>query len=101
MTSLESAVGGTPSRTIMNAEAEDRMTNEQQAAVTTLERMLDYAMLEGAELRSPLFVMLLRLARLALLDEFDNAGPRGNRMQKGSRPVAERGTSVVVPNQTL
>ncbi len=85
----------------MTAESEDSMTNEQQAAVRTLERMLDYAMLEGAELRSPLLVMLLRLARLALLDEFDNARPRGDRIQKGPRPVAERAGGFVVTNQTL
>jgi hypothetical protein len=34
-----------------------------------LERLLDYAIVEGAELRLPLFVFLLRLARLALLEE--------------------------------
>jgi hypothetical protein len=34
-----------------------------------LERLLDYAIVEGAELRLPLFVFLLRLARMALLEE--------------------------------
>jgi len=31
--------------------------------------LLDYAIVEGCELRRPLFVFLLRLARLALLEE--------------------------------
>jgi hypothetical protein len=30
--------------------------------------LIDYAIVEGAELRRPLFVFLLRLARLALLE---------------------------------
>lgn len=34
-----------------------------------LEAMLDYAIVEGAELRLPLFVCLLRLARMALKEE--------------------------------
>lgn len=34
--------------------------------VSGLEAMLDYAIVEGAEMRLPLFVFLLRLARLAL-----------------------------------
>jgi hypothetical protein len=35
--------------------------------VRTLEMMIDYAILEGAELRLPLFVLLLRAARLELM----------------------------------
>lgn len=31
--------------------------------------LLDYAIVEGSQLRRPLFVFLLRLARLALLEE--------------------------------
>ena len=38
-----------------------------------LETMLDYAIVEGAELRLPLFVLLLRLARLALKEEQDES----------------------------
>lgn len=34
-----------------------------------LEAMLDYAIVEGAEMRLPLFVCLLRLARMALKEE--------------------------------
>jgi hypothetical protein len=35
--------------------------------VRALEMMLDYAIVEGAELRLPLFVLLLRTARLELM----------------------------------
>jgi hypothetical protein len=35
--------------------------------IRTLEMMLDYAIIEGAELRLPLFVLLLRSARLELM----------------------------------
>lgn len=41
----------------------------RRAVTEGLERLLDYAIVEGAELRLPLFVFLLRLARLALLEE--------------------------------
>lgn len=34
-----------------------------------LEAMLDYAIVEGAQMRLPLFVCLLRLARMALKEE--------------------------------
>jgi hypothetical protein len=81
----------------MTDEVEDYMTDKKQAAVKTLEMMLDYAMMEGAELRSPLFVMLLRLARLALLDELEDKRPRGDRM-KGSKRVAEW-TGMLTPDQ--
>ena len=37
------------------------------SGVCTLEMMLDYAILEGAEMRLPLFVLLLRAARLELM----------------------------------
>jgi hypothetical protein len=37
--------------------------------VTGLEAMLDYAIVEGAQMRLPLFVCLLRLARMALKEE--------------------------------
>jgi hypothetical protein len=35
--------------------------------IRALEMMLDYAIIEGAELRLPLFVLLLRTARLELM----------------------------------
>ncbi len=37
-------------------------------AICTLEMMLDYAIIEGAELRLPEFVRLLNLAKLELID---------------------------------
>ncbi|MGC2780476.1 MAG: hypothetical protein WA418_33060 [Bradyrhizobium sp.] len=46
------------------------------ASIQTLEAMLDYAIIEGAEMRRPMFVYLLRLARLELLggiDEIESA----------------------------
>jgi len=42
--------------------------------VRTLEMLLDYAIMEGAELRLPLFVLLLRAAQLELTTQ---AGPEG------------------------
>jgi hypothetical protein len=42
--------------------------------IHALEMMLDYAIIEGAELRLPLFVLLLRTARLELMSSV-GAGP--------------------------
>jgi hypothetical protein len=45
--------------------------------VSGLEAMLDYAIVEGAQMRLPLFVCLLRLARMALKEETeDHTMPR-------------------------
>jgi hypothetical protein len=44
-------------------------TDSYQPTTQGLTGLLDYAILEGSELRRPLFVFLLRLARLALLEE--------------------------------
>jgi hypothetical protein len=44
--------------------------------VTGLEAMLDYAIVEGAQMRMPLFVCLLRLARLALREESEELRER-------------------------
>ena len=56
-----------------------RTSEDMQATVSRdtagLEAMLDYAITEGTQLRLPLFVSLLRLARMALKEE--NEGPRG------------------------
>ena len=38
-----------------------------ETTIRALETMLDYAIIEGAELRLPLFVLLLRVARLELM----------------------------------
>lgn len=45
------------------ADAPDR---DRLAALRTIEQMLDYAIVEGAQLRLPLLVYLLRMARLEL-----------------------------------
>ena len=37
-------------------------------AVSTLQMMLDYAIIEGAELRLPVFVRLINMARLELIE---------------------------------
>ncbi len=37
-------------------------------AVSTLKMMLDYAIIEGAELRLPVFVRLITMARLELIE---------------------------------
>jgi hypothetical protein len=44
--------------------------------VSGLEAMLDYAIVEGAQLRLPLFVCLLRLARMALKEESEELHAR-------------------------
>ena len=44
--------------------------------VSGLEAMLDYAIVEGAQMRLPLFVCLLRLARMALKEETDEMRDR-------------------------
>jgi len=44
--------------------------------VTGLEAMLDYAIVEGAQMRMPLFVCLLRLARMALKEESEELRER-------------------------
>jgi hypothetical protein len=44
--------------------------------VTGLEAMLDYAIVEGAQMRLPLFVSLLRLARMALKEECEELRER-------------------------
>ena len=44
--------------------------------------MLDYAIIEGAELRLPLFVLLLRTARLELMTSIGaSSGPRDSRVE--------------------
>jgi len=44
------------------------------ADVRALEMMLDYAIVEGTELRLPLFVLLMRTARLELMTRIDGHG---------------------------
>ena len=50
--------------------------------VRTLEMMLDYAIVEGAALRLPLFVLLLRAAQLELTGGIaERGGPGGRRVE--------------------
>jgi len=54
---------------VKRTNGEVRTKPVSRGDVTGLEAMLDYAIVEGAELRLPLFVCLLRLARMALKEE--------------------------------
>lgn len=44
--------------------------------ITALEGMIDYAIAEGAQMQLPLFVCMLRLARLALKEECEEGRDR-------------------------
>jgi hypothetical protein len=58
--------------------AEKRPTGRRKPSkqdTSGLEAMLDYAIVEGAQMRLPLFVCLLRLARMALKEETDQPKP--------------------------
>jgi hypothetical protein len=57
--------------------------------VRALETMLDYAILEGAELRLPLFVLLLRAARLELVTGIE-AGDGGCAADEAACVLAAR-----------
>ena len=60
---------------------DERFASRDASRVSALVSMLDYAMLEGAEMRLPLFVTLVRLARLVLTDSVEEeqcpTPPRG------------------------
>jgi hypothetical protein len=49
----------------------EQAPSRHPSRVNALATMLDYAMLEGAEMRLPLFVTLVRLARLVLTDSIE------------------------------
>src|SRR5262249_25570865 len=51
-------------------------------AVRSLELMLDYAIIEGAELRLPMFVLLLRTARLELMMSIAARGAAADRSRR-------------------
>jgi hypothetical protein len=51
----------------MNGSPDDK-AYDKQAVVKALATMLDYAIIEGAELRLPVFVFMLRTARLELIN---------------------------------
>ncbi len=64
----------------MGTRAKSPATAARGPDIRTLEMLLDYAMMEGAELRLPLFVLLLRTARLELLTKRGiPSGLRGRR----------------------
>ena len=52
-----------------NGDLRQQTATTANPAVNGLEAMLDYAIVEGAQMRLPLFVCLLRLARMALKEE--------------------------------
>ena len=52
------------------------------ADIRSLEMMLDYAILEGAELRLPMFVLLLRTARLELMTSIAAHGGPADRSRR-------------------
>jgi hypothetical protein len=58
--------------------AEDMTQESKSAAIQTLEMMLDFAIIEGAELRLPQFVFLLRMARAELTDAIERGSRRSD-----------------------
>jgi len=61
--------------------------------VRSLEMMLDYAIIEGAELRLPLFVLLLRAARLELAT--------GSAAEGGPRIAADEAACILAARDVL
>jgi hypothetical protein len=55
----------------MSDGRDEQLASRHPSRVDALASMLDYAMLEGAEMRLPLFVTLVRLARLVLTDSVE------------------------------
>jgi hypothetical protein len=68
--------------------------------VRALEMMLDYAILEGAELRLPLFVLLLRAARLELMTGA-GAGDRRGGTGRDNRGVADEAACTLAARDVL
>ncbi len=58
----------------MGRRAKGPADEGQGPDVRALEMLLDYAMMEGAELRLPLFVLLLRTAQLELMTRGGSGG---------------------------
>jgi hypothetical protein len=58
----------------MPHRADETMSTESLAAMKTLEMLLDYAIVEGAERKMPDFVYLLRMAREELVQATLNQG---------------------------
>jgi hypothetical protein len=61
---------------VKHANGDMRQARDVRRDVTGLEAMLDYAIAEGAQMQMPLFVSLLRLARMALREECGELGDR-------------------------
>ncbi|MGH6768150.1 MAG: hypothetical protein ACRECO_03905 [Xanthobacteraceae bacterium] len=55
----------------MCSEAKDAKLAGKTEALKTLAIMLDYAIIEGAQLRLPVFVFMLRAARLELINSLE------------------------------
>jgi hypothetical protein len=58
----------------MGKRAKGPSREGDETTIHALETMLDYAIIEGAELRLPLFVLLLRIARLELTTSIGASG---------------------------
>jgi hypothetical protein len=78
-----------------------------ETTIRALETMLDYAIIEGAELRLPLFVLLLRVARLELMTSIGAfGGLRDRRVETkitdclGADAGSSFGMSVPQPHRT-
>ncbi len=52
-----------------------KLPDTRSKAIGTLKMMLDYAIIEGAELRLPMFVFWLRLARLEIMENVEGDLP--------------------------
>lgn len=59
----------------MSANIPSALPAPPPATVKSLEMLLDYAIVEGAELRLPVFVLLLRMARLELVNGAGQEAP--------------------------
>jgi hypothetical protein len=76
----------------------DGPTARNSSKIGALVSMLDYAMLEGAEMRLPLFVTLLRLARLDLMDSLGSGRcPKMQQENPAGSPRATRGAPPAPP----
>jgi hypothetical protein len=80
--------------------AEERGGRGVITDVRALEMMLDYAILEGAELRLPLFVLLLRAARLELTTGA-GAGERRRDTGRDNAGMADEAACVVAARDVL
>ena len=66
---------------VKHTNGDMRQATTASRDVAGLEAMLDYAIVEGAQMRLPLFVCLLRLARMALKEECEDPRARAAKTQ--------------------